>query len=170
MKEISLKIIRGLRAGVDILLVTAFMLMFGAVLLQVAVRTFTSFSIVGTEEIANYSQLWLVMVGAGVALRFGRHVAVDVLVTLLPKRAQFWIRIINAAFVFWLLALIFKGSLPLIDMGAFQKSPALGLPMWMVYSSLAVGAVYMMIELLLSLICPEQDLDPDEPQIASAQP
>ncbi|MGB6008187.1 TRAP transporter small permease [Castellaniella sp.] len=164
-----MKIIHGLRAIVDVFLVTAFILMFGAVLAQVAVRTFTPFSIVGTEEIANYSQLWLVMMGAGVALRFGRHVAVDVLVTLIPKRVRSWIQIINAMFIFWFLALVFKGSLPLIDMGAFQKSPALGLPMWAVYASLAAGAVYMMIELVLSLFCPEQGAEPVDQQTIPEQ-
>ena len=157
MKEISLKIIHALRALVDVFLVVAFLLMFGAVLAQVAVRTFTPFSIVGTEEIAKYSQLWLVMMGAGVALRFGRHVAVDVLVTLIPKRVRSVIQFINALFILWFLILVFKGSLPLIDMGSFQKSPALGMPMWIVYASLAAGAVYMMIELVLSLCCPEPD-------------
>lgn len=166
MKEISLKIIHALRALVDVFLVVAFIAMFGAVLAQVAVRTFTPFSIVGTEEIANYSQLWLVMMGAGVALRFGRHVAVDVLVTLVPKRVRSVIQVINAVFILWFLSLIFEGSLPLIDMGTFQKSPALGMPMWIAYASLSAGAVYMMIELVLSLFCPEPDAAAEQQAIA----
>ncbi len=152
MKTRGLTVINWIRGGVDAFLVVSFLIMFGAVLLQVAIRSFTTYSMVGTEEIANYAQLWLVLVGAGVALRFGKHVAVDLLVSFLPEKIRFYISLINAAAILWFLSLVFEGSLPLIDMGTFQKSPALGLPMWTMYASLSVGAVYMALELVLSLL------------------
>ncbi len=152
MKTRGLTIINWIRGGVDAFLVVSFLIMFGAVLLQVAIRSFTTYSMVGTEEIANYAQLWLVLVGAGVALRFGKHVAVDLLVSFLPEKIRFYISLINAAAILWFLSLVFEGSLPLIDMGTFQTSPALGLPMWTMYASLSVGAVYMALELVLSLL------------------
>jgi TRAP-type C4-dicarboxylate transport system permease small subunit len=152
MKAKELKLIRWIREGVNIFLVIAFLIMFGAVLLQVAVRAFTNYTLVGTEEIASYAQIWLVLIGAGVALRFGRHVAVDLLVSFLPRKVRFAISLLNSAAVLWFLYLMFMGALPLISMGTFQKSPALALPMWTMYISLPIGAVYLALELALSLL------------------
>jgi len=146
------RLIHWLRAGIDAFLVIAFLIMFGAVLLQVAARAFTDYSLVGTEEIANYAQIWLVLIGSGVALRYGRHVAVDLLVSFLPPKVRYVISLINAAAVLWFLYLMFMGAQPLIGMGSFQKSPALALPMWIMYLSLPISAVYLALELVLSLL------------------
>jgi len=168
MKTRGLTVINWIRGGVDAFLVVSFLIMFGAVLLQVAARSFTNYSMVGTEEIANYAQLWLVLVGAGVALRFGKHVAVDILVSFLPGKIRFYISLINAAAILWFLSLVFEGSLPLIDMGSFQKSPALGLPMWTMYASLSVGAAYMALELVLSLLPGSEAHQPPESVVSDA--
>jgi len=162
------KFIDWIRQGIDVFLVLSFLIMVGAVLLQVVVRSFTTFSLVGTEEVANYAQLWLVLVGSGVALRFGRHVAVDIVVSFLPQKIRFYISLLNAAAILWFLSLVFEGSLPLIDMGTFQKSPALGLPMWTMYASLSVGAVYMAFELVLSLLPGSEADRPAEPAASEA--
>ncbi len=166
MKTRSSRLINWIRGGVDVFLVVSFLIMFGAVLLQVAIRTFTTYSLVGTEEIANYAQLWLVLVGSGVALRFGKHVAVDILVSFLSERTRFYISLFNAAAILWFLWLVFQGSLPLIDMGTFQTSPALGLPMWTMYASLSVGAAYMALELILSLLPGDEGNPPPETAVS----
>lgn len=163
MNSIALSAIAWMRRFVDGFLVVAFLAMFGAVLLQVFVRSFTTYTVVGTEEIANYAQLWLVLIGAGVAIRMARHVAVDILVAFLPPKVRLAISLVNALAILWFLAVLFEGALPLVDMGMFQTSPALGLPMWTMYSSLLAGAVYMAIELVLSLFPAMQVKPPAEP-------
>lgn len=139
----------GLRRGVEDILIVVFLIMLSAVLYQVVGRFFTRIAFAGTEEIAIYAQVWLVMVGAGVAMRYGRHVAIDVLVTQLPVPLARVLNILIASACLWFLYIVFMSTLPLVDMGFYERSPAMAIPMWTMYVSLNVGAVYFGIEVVM---------------------
>ena len=142
----------GLRRAVSAIVVVLFSVMLIAVLAQVAGRYFFNFSIAQAAEIATFCQIWLVLLGAGVALARGQHVAIDVLPSQLPlplaRLALIAIALVSAAF----LAVLAYGTLPLIKLGQFQTSPALQMPMKYMYACLPVGAIYMMLELVLSVV------------------
>ena len=55
-----------------------------AVLAQVFGRYVFNYSISWTEETAKFAQIWVVLMGAGITMRRGLHVAVDVLAAMLP--------------------------------------------------------------------------------------
>ena len=141
-----------LRRAVSAIVVVLFSVMLIAVLAQVAGRYFFNFSIAQAAEIATFCQIWLVLLGAGVALARGQHVAIDVLPSQLPlplaRLALIAIALVSAAF----LAVLAYGTLPLIKLGQFQTSPALQMPMKYIYACLPVGAIYMMLELVLSVV------------------
>lgn len=141
-----------LRAVASAVVVLLFAVMLVAVLVQVAGRYFFNFSIAQAAEIATFSQIWLVLLGAGVAVSRGQHVAIDVLPSQLPllaaRVALIAIALISALF----LAVLAYGAWPLMRMGQFQTSPSLRIPMIYMYACLPVGATYMVVELLLSVI------------------
>ena len=141
-----------LRRAVSAIVVVLFSVMLIAVLAQVAGRYFFKFSIAQAAEIATFCQIWLVLLGAGVALARGQHVAIDVLPSQLPlplaRLALIAIALVSAAF----LAVLAYGTLPLIKLGQFQTSPALQMPMKYMYACLPVGAGYMVLELVLSVV------------------
>ena len=141
-----------LRAAISAVVVALFSVMLVAVLVQVAGRYFLNFSIAQAAEIATFCQIWLVLLGAGVAVSRGQHVAIDILPSKLPlagaRVALVLIALVSGAF----LAVLAYGSLPLLKMGEFQTSPSLRVPMKYMYACLPVGAVYMILELLLSVI------------------
>ena len=123
-----------------------------AVLVQVAGRYLFNYSIAQASEIATFSQIWLVLLGAGVALAKGQHVAIDILPARLPLP---WARaalLLIAAVVLSFLAVLAWGSQPLLRMGEFQTSPALRIQMKYIYLCLPIGAAYMALELLLSVM------------------
>ncbi len=136
-------------SGVVILLFTVMMI---AVLVQVGGRYVFNYSIAQASEIATFSQIWLVLLGSGVAVARGQHVAIDMLPAKLPlptaRVALVAIALVVAAF----LAVLAYGSLPLLRMGEFQSSPALRVPMKYIYICLPFGAGYMVLELLLAVI------------------
>ncbi|MEI4487350.1 TRAP transporter small permease [Frigidibacter sp. MR17.14] len=140
------------RRVVSAVVILLFAVMMAAVLVQVAGRYVFGYSIAQAAEIATYGQIWLVLLGAGVAVARGQHVAIDMVPAALPKPlarvALIAIALVVAAF----LAVLGWGTLPLIKMGAFQTSPALRIPMRDIYLCLPVGAAYMVLELLLSVI------------------
>ena len=73
-----------LRAAISAVVVALFSVMLVAVLVQVAGRYFLNFSIAQAAEIATFCQIWLVLLGAGVAVSRGQHVAIDILPSKLP--------------------------------------------------------------------------------------
>lgn len=141
-----------LRKAISIAVVLLFSVMLIAVLVQVAGRYFFGFSIAQAAEIATFSQIWLVLLGGGVALARGQHVAIDILPSKLPiagaRVSLLLIAFIAGAF----LAVLAYGSLPLMKMGTFQTSPSLRIPMKYMYACMPVGAAYMILELILSVI------------------
>lgn len=146
------RICLALRGVVSMVVVALFSVMLVSVLVQVAGRYFFGFSIAQAAEIATFSQIWLVLLGAGVAVSRGQHVAIDVLPSQLPlpaaRTALVAIALVSAAF----LVVLAYGTLPLMKLGQFQTSPSLRVPMKYMYACLPVGAGYMILELLLSVI------------------
>jgi TRAP-type C4-dicarboxylate transport system permease small subunit len=133
----------------EAVVIVVFIMMISLVLIQVGGRYIFNYSISGTEEVALYAQIWMVMIGAGVAMRFGRHVAVDVLVTKLPIPMARVLNILITLGCLWFLYILFVGALPLIEVGFFERSPAMRIPMWTMYQSLTIGAVYFALEVVM---------------------
>lgn len=147
--------------------IVLFSVMLIAVLVQVAGRYVFNFSIAQASEIATFSQIWLVLLGSGVALARGQHVAIDMLPAMLPlpyaRMALVAITLVIAGF----LLVLGWGSLPLLKMGAFQNSPAMRIPMSYVYLCLPIGSAYMALELLLAVL--QRWDDPFPPPVADAE-
>ena len=147
------RIVAGVRLAVAVLVVACFAYMTLAVLAQVFGRYVFNYSISWTEETARYAQIWVVLMGAGIAMRRGLHVAVDALAAMLPLGWARALSILIAAGALWFLGVVVYGSLPLIELGwLFETSPVLQLPMWVIYLSLPLGAVYFAVELVARVV------------------
>ena len=145
--------IAGLRWLAAALVVAAFTYMTVAVLAQVFGRYFFNYSISWTEETARYAQIWVVLIGAGITMRRGMHVAVDVLAARLPLALARGLSIVIAAACLWFLGVVAYGSMALIELGwLFEMSPVLQLPMWIIYLSLPIGAAYWALEIVLKVV------------------
>lgn len=139
------RLVRALAAG---WVVVCFIVMTLAVWVQVGGRYIFNYSIASSAEIATLAQIWMVLVGAGIAARENMHARIDALVNLFPLPLR---RLLTAATA--LLGLVFLGSvvtgaLPMIRQGQFQTTPALGLPMWIPYLGLVFGPMYFAVEVL----------------------
>ena len=153
MTRILSRIVAGVRLAVAVLVVACFAYMTLAVLAQVFGRYVFNYSISWTEETARYAQIWVVLMGAGIAMRRGLHVAVDALAAMLPLRWARALSILIAAGALWFLGVVVYGSFPLIELGwLFETSPVLQLPMWVIYLSLPLGAAYFAVELVARVV------------------
>lgn len=141
-----------LRWLISAIAVVLFSVMLIAVLVQVAGRYFFNFSIAQAAEIATFCQIWLVLLGGGIAIARGQHVAIEILPAQfsLPwaRAALIGIALVAGSF----LSVLAYGAMPLLKMGEFQTSPSLRMPMKYMYACLPAGACYMLLELLLSVI------------------
>ncbi len=144
--------LRWVRRAVDIVLILLIAYMALAVLTQVAGRYLFNFSIAGAEETATFAQIWMVMLGAGYAMRKRMHVSIDILVARLPKPVAAAVMLPVAGLCMWFLWIVFDGSLDLIRIGAAQLSPALQISMEVPYAAMPVAAAYLAIETALMFI------------------
>jgi TRAP-type C4-dicarboxylate transport system permease small subunit len=144
--------VNGLRRFMSGIVVFLFCIMMGAVLLQVGSRYLFNYSTAWVTELSTFCQVWLVLLGSGVAMARNQHMAID----LIP--AQFSLRYARiASVVIALVILIFLGamaygSIPLLRLGLLQVSPAMSVPLWMVYACMPLGALYIALELVVSVI------------------
>lgn len=120
--------------------------MVGAVLMQVFGRYVFNYSITAAVETATFAQIWMVLLGAGYAMRQRMHVNIDVVIQMLPAH---WARLLLvpvAGLCLWFLWVVFVGGVRLLDLGAIQRSPALQIPMTIPYLALPLAAVYFALE------------------------
>ena len=121
----------------------SFAILVGTVLIQVIGRTVGS-SPVWTEELTRYALLYLAAFGAGLALRSGDLVNVDVVCEVLPGRAPWWLRLFAAGVTAALALYLLPSGWKYVSIGRMQTSPALGLQM-----SWAHFSVFLLLALLV---------------------
>jgi TRAP-type C4-dicarboxylate transport system permease small subunit len=100
-----------------------------------------------TEEIARFCFIWIVMIGAMIAVRDGTHFDVDVLPKGTPKsqaisRVFVHLAMLAAAFIFVVYGYEFA------QFGAIQHSEIAGLPMLTIYIAWPLAGATMVLFLL----------------------
>jgi TRAP-type transport system small permease protein len=146
------RVVDGVRLVVRWFVVLAFAYMTLAVWAQVGGRYFFGYSIAAASESAIWAMIWMVLLGAGIAMRHNMHVAVDALAAMLPLGPARLVKLGIAAAALWFLAVVFVGSLALLRIGQMQTSPILGVRMWIVYLGLPIGAAYLALEVVLDTV------------------
>lgn len=112
------------RIGVGI----SFLVLIVTVLTQVLGRTFGS-SPIWTEELTRFSMLYMVAFGAGLSLRSGDLVNVDVVCENLPGKWPWRLRLVSAALTALLCVYLIPPAWKYVSIGAMQTSPAMTLRM-----------------------------------------
>lgn len=144
--------LRLLRRVVDIAVLALLAYMACAIMAQVIGRYFFNYSIAWSEETATFAQVWLTLLGAGVAMRYNQHVGVDFLILKTPMMVQRLVSGVALVLGVWFLGLVVVGSLSMVSIGLMVKSPALRLPMAIPYSALPVGFGYFLIEFAIATL------------------
>lgn len=118
---------------------------------------------VWSDELCRYCLVWLTFYGGAVALRRRSLANMNLLVNLFPPKIRKWINVVVgilcvillAAFTLWSVQLVMSRSVQI------QKSPAMGLPLPIVYSCLPIGLGLMTLQQLVLVILDIQ-ADPEE--------
>ena len=119
------------------------------VFVNVVSRYVFNFSIIWVEELTQYQMIWIAYLGAGLALREGRHVAVDTLQDLLPARLRRVIRLL-----IWLAIAAFLVTLTILGLqiAAFtwnQETPVMNIPTGIPYLAIPIGAAVFLLHACL---------------------
>ena len=122
--------------GVALILVIAVVLS-----IQVFMRYVMDASLSWSEELARYLFIWLIYIGISYGAKVMRHIKIDAGLYLFPKAFRPVVVIIGdlVFLAFCGIVIFYSYTLVLRQIMIDQHSPAMNIPMWMVYAAPMVG-------------------------------
>lgn len=127
----------------------AFAVLIFSVLVQVVGRSVFASSPVWTEELTRFALLYLAAFGAGLSLRSGDLVNVDIVCESLPGRLPLILRFVSTVATLALCAILVVPAWRFTAIGTMQTSPALGWQMSFIHASVLVLIVSLLVFSLL---------------------
>ena len=124
-------------------------------------------SLTWAGELATYCFVWLVFVGAAIALRHGQHLGVGALVEKLPLAAQRAVTLAGLLAVAVLLVVLVAQGPDLVRVAMLQQSPAMNISTAWVYGSAPVMLGVMLLIVLGQALETVFDYAPRHPSAPS---
>ena len=130
-------LVRPLEAFIAVCMAVMLVLVFGNVALRYAFNS----GIVVSEELSRLLFVWLVFVGAIVALFERRHLGVDTLVVRLSRRGRLVCFVLSHVLMLYVTWLIFNGALKQAGIGMAATTPVMGISQAWYYAPILLFAV-----------------------------
>lgn len=123
------------------------------IIVQVFCRTFLGFSIFWSEEYARYCLVWSTFIGASMAVRNKELAMFDLLIEKMSEKWKWlYLSMIDLLVLTFILIAIYFGFKQIFTPTVLmQVSPALRMPVWILYLSVPIGCIFMSIHLLNSM-------------------
>ena len=136
--------------------VTAFLLvaMSVTVFANVMCRYFLDASLAWYEEVSRFLLIWIVFLGAVIALIKGDHLGIDVLLSVMPTRVRRMIVILTDILVLVTLAIMFQGAwvMALDSLESGWVASSVPIPYGWVYMVGPVSAALMFLQTVIKII------------------
>lgn len=137
------------------------------VFLQVFFRFVIKSSLPWSEELARYLQVYITFFGTAYGIKAGAHLGIEAFTLLLPKAGRKALNILVQVCSLVICVLIMKFSIDIVasQMASGQVSPAMRVPMWMIYMAVPVGMGFCILRYILEIIHSIRTFKtPDEPE------
>lgn len=121
--------------------------------INVIERYFFNASFFWAEEVTNYFIIWITFLGSAVCVHYGTHVSVDMILQYGSKRLKKIITVIVTVVCIIFTALLAVVGVMLVRdfIGSGQVTVALGIPMYIPYFAIPLGAFFMLLEYIEQL-------------------
>lgn len=123
-----------------------------SVFLQVLIRFVFKFPIPWTEEVARIAFVYIIFLGATIAVREKAHINVDVLLVALPNRLATWVRGIGTALVAGFLVFMVWQGIVFVQATGVQVTPVMQLPFRHLYLIIPSSGAIMLLYLILGVV------------------
>jgi len=138
--------------GLSVLMVACLAVMVAMVFGNVVMRYGFNAGITVSEELSRWLFLWVIFMGATVAVRERSHMGVDMLVALLPPLGQRLCLLLGHGLMLFVTWLMLDGSLTQTRINWTVEAPVTGLPMAVAYSAGVLFAASSGLMLLIDMI------------------
>jgi TRAP-type C4-dicarboxylate transport system permease small subunit len=130
---------------VEIALLVVISVMAGVVFVEVLFRYALMLPLFWTEEFARYCLVWSSLLGAGVALKRGEHIAVTFFVDRIPGGMRPHAALLVSVSIAFFLAVTLWGGVHLVILTRHQLSPAMRIPMAWPYLAIPISSLIMLL-------------------------
>ena len=137
---------------INVIVIIVFSLMVLVVFAQVVWRFLFNNPFPWSEELARYLQVWLILLASVACLRKGNHLAVDLFSQVSSFPIARGLKVVSIACILLFTAILFFASLHLIGTTFNEITPAIQLPIMVVYLAFPISAIFMFIESFLLLL------------------
>lgn len=136
------------------ILIITLLLMSVFVGLQVFMRYVMQASLSWSEEISRYLFIFLINIGISYGVKENRHVSISFFVNLFSEKVKKYILIFSDVLflVFSLIVAVHGVQIASVIRMYGQNSPAVGLPMWIVYIATPIGFSLVSIRLIQRIV------------------
>lgn len=172
-----MKILNGISEVIDrvfrVIVMITVAIMGISIVAQVFCRYVLNSPLVWSEELARYAMVWMTFYGVSVALRQNSLARVDIFVDMLSAKGKKIVLLIADFMVLFVSIVVLVYSVRLVMEPSVQNqvSPALRLPMQLIYSCMPIGMAGVVYQSALGLVhqlfpstMPPQPKDKDEKQ------
>jgi len=105
-----------------------------------------------TEELAKFLQVWIILLTSAICIKEGSHLVVDYLVHYLPFQCKKILKLIVTFLIMIFLSVLVVAGINMMKVGSSQTSPALNLPMSLIYLVFPIAGTLMWLESLIVLL------------------
>lgn len=118
------------------------------VFVNVITRYVFTFSIIWAEEVSQYLMIWIAYLGAGLAVREGRHVAIEMFQDRLPSALSRQVRMAVGGLMVVFLGVVAVLGFRFVAFAWQQETPVLNISLGIPYLAVPIGAMLFVLHLL----------------------
>lgn len=118
--------------------------MVAMVFANVVSRYIWNYSYIWAEELSQYLMVWITFLGAGLALREGRHVAVELLQDRLSSKTRLATRHLVAFLIIAFLVVLVVLGFQFVFFAWDQETPVMNIPQGIPYLAVPLGALLLL--------------------------
>jgi TRAP-type C4-dicarboxylate transport system permease small subunit len=141
------RLMKSLETIMGLLLAAMVVLVFGNVVLRYGFNS----GIAVSEEVSRYLFVWLIFLGAVVAMREHAHLGIDSLVRALPRKGKLLCVVVSDLLMLFAVVLLFQGSWAQTKINMATKSAVAEIPLALLYMAGLVSSVLIGILILRHL-------------------
>ncbi len=127
------------------------------VLLQVLMRYLFAYPNPWSEEVSRFCFVWVSLLGASLAVEHRAHFGFDQVTRKLDPRTKKAVEVGARVVVLAFAVLLITTGVALMDLTMGERSPALNLPVALVYAAAPVSGALMVVHMLAGWADPTED-------------
>lgn len=142
------KSIRALNKGTEGFTMILLVIMVLLVFFQIVSRAMFSTSFSWTNELARYMMVWLAFLGGGIAFQHRAHIGIEAIVERFSGKSRKFIQLVVMVICIVFFVILIVTGLEFTTSSMTQSSPALNIPMGLVYLALPISGILQILNVV----------------------